>query len=189
MILFFRKYDKALGLALALLTIGFLVLIIFNKDFFNWAFGRHHNQLSWYIRPFFLIPFCYFAFKKSWSGMSATIFLLFTSMFWFPKPAESNQSVVEFLKMEKGWLSGNWDFTKMAMTSLIPLSFVALGMAFWKRSVRIGLTILVLIAIGKMAWSVAYGGKSGQSIIVPAIVGLLICIVIVWRAVRKSAKP
>ncbi len=185
MILFFRKYDKALSIAFALLTTGFFVLTIFNKDFFNWAFGRHHNQLSWYIRPLFLIPFCYFAFKKSWSGMSATIFFLFTSMFWFSKPAESNQSVVEFLEMEKEWLSGNWDFTKMAAALLIPLSFASLGMAFWKRSVRIGLTVLVLIAIGKMAWSVAYGGKSGQSIIVPATVGLLICIGIVWRVVRK----
>ncbi|WP_226003240.1 hypothetical protein [Paenibacillus sp. BJ-4] len=87
--------------------------------------------------------------------------------------------------MEKEWLSGNWDFTKMAAALLIPLSFASLGMAFWKRSVRIGLTVLVLIAIGKMAWSVAYGGKSGQSIIVPATVGLLICIGIVWRVVRK----
>ncbi|WP_068618037.1 hypothetical protein [Paenibacillus tuaregi] len=189
MILFCRKYDKTLAMVFAVLTISFFVLTAISTDFFNWAFDRHHNQLSWYIRPVFLIPFCYFAFKKSWSGMTATIFLLFTSMFWFPKPEESNQSVMEFLEMEKGWLRGNWDFVKMIMALLVPLSFVSLGMAFWKRSVRIGLTVLVLIAMGKMAWSVAYGGKSGQSILVPAIVGLLICIAMVWWGIHKAKKP
>jgi hypothetical protein len=188
MILFFRKYDKALGLVFALLTIGFLVLTGVNEAVFNWVFDRHHNQLSWYIRPLFLIPFCYFAFKKSWSGMFATIFLLFTSMFWFPKPAQSNQTVMEFLDMEKQWLSGDWDFSKVMMAFLVPLSFASLGMAFWKRSVRIGLTVLVLIAMGKMTWSVIYGGESGQSILIPAIIGLILCIGIVWWVVRKPEK-
>src|SRR5690554_5606161 len=118
MILFFRKYDKVLGLVFGLLTISFFMLSGFNSDFLNWAFDRHHNQLSWYIRPLFLIPFCYFAFNKSWTGMCATIFLLLTSMFWFPKPLETNHIVGEFLDMEKEWLSGDWDLAKISMSLL-----------------------------------------------------------------------
>ena len=42
-------------------------------DFLNWAWARHHNPLSWYIRPLFILPFCYFAYRKSVRGMVATV--------------------------------------------------------------------------------------------------------------------
>ena len=51
----------------------FLALMIFNTRFFNWAFMRHHNVLSWYIRPLFLIPFCYFSYQRTLAGVMATI--------------------------------------------------------------------------------------------------------------------
>ena len=38
-------------------------------DFLNWAWARHHNPLSWYIRPLFVLPFCYFAYKRSVWGV------------------------------------------------------------------------------------------------------------------------
>ena len=40
-----------------------------------WAWDRHHNSLSWYIRPLFLIPF-YFAYQRSLRAIMA----------WFPAP-------------------------------------------------------------------------------------------------------
>jgi hypothetical protein len=39
-------------------------------DFLAWAWARHHNVLSWYIRPMFILPFIYFAQaerKACWS--------------------------------------------------------------------------------------------------------------------------
>jgi hypothetical protein len=27
----------------------------------SWAWARHHNILSWYVRPLFFLPFCFFA--------------------------------------------------------------------------------------------------------------------------------
>jgi hypothetical protein len=37
-----------------------------------WAWNRHHNVLSWYIRPLFLLPFCWFAHRRSPLGLAAT---------------------------------------------------------------------------------------------------------------------
>ena len=54
------KYDKTIAAIFAGLTIIFIILAMNSQPFFNRVFERHHNQLSWYIRPLFLIPFCYF---------------------------------------------------------------------------------------------------------------------------------
>jgi hypothetical protein len=94
-----RKYDKPLALIFGFLTLA-LILALTNQEFLSWAFARHQNLLSWYIRPLFLIPFCYFAYKRSWAGISITIFLLATSMFWFPKPDVVSPETVQFLQME-----------------------------------------------------------------------------------------
>jgi uncharacterized membrane protein YccC len=53
----------------------------------SWAWAPHHNPLSWYVRPLFLIPFAIFAYRRSWLGMAITLLALATSMFWFPPGA------------------------------------------------------------------------------------------------------
>jgi hypothetical protein len=35
------------------------------NDFLDWAWARDQNPLSWYVRPLFILPLCYFAYKKS----------------------------------------------------------------------------------------------------------------------------
>ena len=39
-----------------LLTLLFIGLLIGNVEFQAWAFTRHQNQLSWYIRPILILP-------------------------------------------------------------------------------------------------------------------------------------
>lgn len=182
------RHDKIIALAFGVLTLLFVILAFANEGFFNWAYERHQNQLSWYIRPLFLIPFCYFAFRRSWSGILGTMFLLLTSMFWFPKPDIVSEQVKQFLNMEKEYLSGNWGIAKILMSSLVPISLTALGVAFWKRSLWLGLSVIVFIAVAKMTWSVAFGGDAGKSIFVPAIAGLVICIILVYVGFRKLEK-
>jgi hypothetical protein len=184
----FKRYDKIVALLFALGTIIFIVLAFTNNNFFNWAYERHQNQLSWYIRPLFLIPFCYFAYKRSWAGISITIFLIFTSMFWFPKPEIVNDQVKEFLAMEKDYLLGNWDISKILIALLIPISISTLAVAFWKRNLYFGISVMIFIAVAKMAWSVAFGGEAGKSVFIPAMVGLIICIVLIYFGFRKIDK-
>jgi len=179
-----KRNDKQTALVFAVLTGLFLILAFTNEAFFTWAFERHQNQLSWYIRPLFLIPFCFAAFKRSWSGISITVFLLLTSMFWFPKPAVVSEQVRQFLELEMEYLTGAWNVGKIALSALVPLSLIALAAAFWKRSLKLGLSVLVFIAIAKMAWSVLYAGEAGTSILVPAIVGLFIGIVVIYFRFR-----
>ncbi|MEQ1669843.1 MAG: hypothetical protein ABL893_03200, partial [Hyphomicrobium sp.] len=63
--------------------------------FAEWTWARHHNPWSWYIRPLFLVPYCYFAWRRNLPGMLATILALATSMFWFPAPINPDPRAVE----------------------------------------------------------------------------------------------
>ena len=171
--------DKIIALIFFALTIIFLVVSMTNQTFFDWVFDRHHNQWSWYIRPIFLIPFCFFAYKRSWTGISITVFCLFTSMFWFPKPDIVNNQVSSFLQFEKEYLLGKWDLVKILFTLLIPFSLGMLCTAFWRKNVGFGMVVVITIALMKILWSIMYGGEAGKSIIVPSITGLIICMVII----------
>lgn len=183
-----RNKDLIVGGIFLILTIAFIALSMTNKPFFDWVFERHHNQWSWYLRPLFLLPFCYFAYRKSFTGMMISIFALFTSMFWFPKPEIVSESVKEFLEFEKEYLYGEWNLSKSLLTLTIPISFIALGLAFWKRSLAMGIGVVVLMATGKMVWSIQNAGESGKSILIPAIIGLFICCGLIYYGFKRLEK-
>lgn len=183
-----RKTDYFIGGVFLALTIVFILVSMTNESFFDWVFERHHNPWSWYLRPLFLLPFCYFAYKKSFAGMMISIFALFTSMFWFPKPENVSESAINFLEFEKDYLYGEWNLNKQLLTLSIPISFIALGLAFWKRSLIMGMGVVVLMAVGKMVWSIENAGESGKSILIPAIVGLLICCGLIYYGFKRSEK-
>ncbi|MEX1378269.1 MAG: hypothetical protein AB1Z23_12465 [Eubacteriales bacterium] len=178
--------KKILTIAFAVLSIGFIALMALSKDFFQWTFARHQNVLSWYIRPLFIIPFCFFAFKRSGLGISITVFLMLTSMFWFPEPAVINEQVRGFLDMEKEYLTSGWTAAKVVFALVVAGSMSLLAFAFWKRSIKLGIGIMVAIAVGKVAWSAVEGGDAGLAVVVPASVGLVLCIVLVYYFVSRS---
>lgn len=160
----------------------------FLNDFFTWAFERHHNILSWYIRPLFLLPFCYFAYKRSVNGIIITLVALFTSMFWFPKPTIVDPKVEEFLAMEIDYLLGDWNVIKILLSSIVPLTMFALAYAFWRHSWKYGILVINLIAILKVLWSLYAGDGSGVAVILPALIGLVVCNLIIWIAYRFVKK-
>lgn len=183
-----KKYDKPIAIFFGLLTLLFLLAMSQSDSFFNWAFDRHHNTLSWYIRPLFIIPFCYSAYKRSWAGIALSVFGIATSMLWFPAPADPSDSVKEFLQFEKDWLEMPHNFQKILLELTVPVSSFLLGFAFWKRSLWMGVTVIVLMATCKIIWSVYNAGESGMSIIIPAMLGLGICLVLVVLGFRRLNK-
>lgn len=180
-----KKIDYILGSIFALATIGFIVLLLTNDAFFTWAFERHHNILSWYIRPLFIIPIVIFAFKRSFAGIFASIFALFTSMFWFPAPATNNPQVLEFLAFEMDYLKSPWTTPKIVMSLAVPLFFFMLLTSAWKRNWKWLIGVIIGAAVLKFIWSIAFGGEAGMSVLKPALLGLIICIVGVGYLFRR----
>ena len=66
----------------------------------------------------------------------------------------------------------------------MPLFFVLLALSFWKRSWGWGAAVINLAALGKVVWSVVEGGESGWAVLVPALIGLLVCNAAVYFGVR-----
>jgi hypothetical protein len=154
-----------------------------------WAWARHHNELSWYIRPLFLLPFCYFAYRRSLWGIVLTVLALLTSMFWFPAPERVDPRAAEFLAAERDYLTGDWTLTKILLALLVPVSFAALAVAFWRRSLVWGLAVINAMVLVKVVWSFYFGEESGGLTLLPsALVGLAVCDAVILYVVRRMRK-
>jgi hypothetical protein len=191
-----KRTDVILSVGMLVLVLLALVLMVATGstgEFAAWAWERHHNVLSWYIRPLFFLPFCFFAYRRSLSGMILTLVALATSMFWFPAPERTDPQVLEFLAVEREYLTGDWTTAKVVLASLVPISFAALGFVFWKRSIVYGLVLMNAVVLAKLAWSFYFGDASGGLTLLPsALAGLAVCdavILYVVRRIRKGASP
>jgi hypothetical protein len=164
----------------------------FLSDFLAWAWARHHNVLSWYIRPLFILPYIYFAYKQSWKGLVVTVIALATSMFWSLPLKPWTRWWSSSCKRSVIICSAHGVWEKLLLTLTVPAFFYFLALAFWKRSWWWGVAVINLAALGKIAWSVTEGGESGWAILVPAVIGMLICNVAVYFGVkfinRRTAK-
>jgi hypothetical protein len=97
--------------------------------------------------------------------------------------------VLEFLAAEKEYLTGDWTLAKALMTLLVPASFAALALAFWKRSLFYRLVVINAMMLTKITWSFYYGGGSGRALLPPALVGVVVCsVVILYVAHRMRGK-
>jgi hypothetical protein len=181
-------------LVLVLLAAVVVVAIGTSDEFAAWAWERHHNVLSWYIRPLFLLPFCYFAYKRSLWGVVLTCLALATSMFWFPAPEHSSPAVNEMLASEREYLTANWSLWKVMIALLVPLTFAALALVFWRRSLAWGLAVINAMVLFKIGWTFLFStGAGAMSHLPAAVLGLAVCdaviLYLLHRMRRGSSEP
>jgi len=183
-----RRGDAVLAagvLATPLLAVAVLAFAGSLDGFLAWAWERHHNVLSWYVRPLFILPLAYFSYRRSLTGIALTLAAVATSMFWFPAPERVDPRVREFLSFEREWLTGAWTAEKTVSALAVPLILGVLCLAFWKRSLLWGLVVINAIAVTKVAWGVVDGGGSGWAMIGPALAGLVVCDAAVLYAIGR----
>lgn len=154
----------------------------------DWAFARHLNPLSWYIRPIFLVLFAFFAYKHNWKAIVATLVLMTSSMVWFPKPATINAQMQTVLEMEKQLLSSPVSAILALGTMVAFMTLV--GVALWKHSLKMGLIILNATLVGKMVFTLLFSGEDGWAPLGNTIFGLVIvngiAIYIMYRIRKKK---
>ena len=153
--------------------------------FLSWAWARHHNVLSWYIRPLFILSLAYFSYKRSLSGIALTLVALTTSMFWFPAPEQADPRVEQFLAFEQEWLTGVWTAEKTVSALAVALTLGVLCLAFWRRSLLWALLVINAIAVSKMVWGIVDGADAGWAMLGPALAGLMICDAVVLYAIGR----
>jgi hypothetical protein len=173
-------------LALAIVAAGVIVATASTDEFVAWAWARHHNVLSWYIRPLFFLPFCYFAYRRSLWGIVLTLLALVTSMFWFPVPENPSAAVNEMLASEREYLTTDWTLWKVSVALLVPLTFAALGLAFWKRSLLWGLAVVNAAILFKIGWTFLFSTEAGAMSHLPAaVLGLALCDALILFFIRR----
>ncbi|MFC4338136.1 hypothetical protein [Salininema proteolyticum] len=131
-------------------------------DFLEWAWPRHLNPISWYIRPLFFLPMAYFAWKRRPWLLTATIAAMLSSFFWFPEPEVVNDDMQQVLDMERD-LFADPTWVTWASLAMIPASIGGLLAAFWKRSLGWGLAVINMIIVVKFLWVVANSGLAGAA--------------------------
>jgi hypothetical protein len=158
-------------------------------QFVEWAWARHYNVLSWYIRPLFLLPFCYFAYKRNIWGIIITLIALATSMFWFPAPETPSAGVIEMLNAERDYLLGDLTFWKIVVGIYMPLTFYLLALAFWKRSLRYGLVVINAMLIFKIIWTFIVSDAEGAlAHLIPSVIGLIICNAVIIFIIQRNSR-
>lgn len=113
---------------------------------------------------------------------------------WFPAPETTSPAVREMLIAEEEYLTANWTLWKVLMALLVPVSFAALGLAFWRRSLVWGLAVINGAILFKIGWTFVFSTEAGAMSHLPAaVLGLAVCDMVILsllhRMRRRSSQP
>lgn len=156
----------------------------------TWVWDRHQNQFSWYSRPLFLIPACYYAYRQKLWLIIGFMVLLFCSLFWFAAPLDVPEHVSDYLEWEKKLFFTNESFVPLLVLTVVVSGFlVALFSAFWHRNLWLGLLLVNAGTLLKIIVSIVLGKDLGTAAIVPSLSSLAVmnlAAFIAWRHFIKK---
>ncbi|RPE71023.1 hypothetical protein EDD53_0136 [Pacificibacter maritimus] len=183
----YPRLDLRLAAFIAASSICLIWVFFTNNAFFDWAFTRHQNTYSWLMRPILIVPVCWAAWHQSLSGIMLGIFLMLSSMFWFPAPQIPNPEVALFLQSERAILQAGWTLQNISGGLAVLAYGVFILRAFWLRSWRLGSMGLVIGAIAKGMWSIVFSPDAGFAALPYVAVTLLgVAVFAVWRHVASN---
>ncbi|MEN8831157.1 hypothetical protein [Pacificibacter sp.] len=143
-------------------------------EFMDWAWQRHHNEWSWYIRPLILIAFCMAAWHRR-LVLTVVVAIFFPlSAVVFPAPSIPKDFVVEFLAAERDMLETMTSFQILLFSVLVVVFLAALAAAFWRRSLIWGLVVANLGGVIKLVFGFVVWGETGSTAVLPTLVTALI---------------
>ena len=92
----------------------------------------------------------------------------------------------DMLRAEKAYLTANWTLWKVLIALLVPLTFAALGLAFWRRSLLWGLAVVNAAVLFKIAWTFLFSTQAGAMSHLPAaVLGLAVCDALILYVMRR----
>ncbi len=170
----------------------------FLPDLIDWAWARHHNEWSWYIRPLIIIAFCAAAWFRRPVLLVALGLFFPLSAIVFPAPESPKPYVVAFLESERQMLEALSLFGLIGFAVLVVVFLGLLATALWRRSFWTGVLVANLGGVLKLIVSKLLWQDVGDAAILPTIVTALIFNAVAlgfwWRFVKKnkqaiSSKP
>lgn len=155
-------------------------------EFLEWAWPRHLNPISWYIRPLFFLPIAYFCWTRRPIALTVTIVAMLSSFFWFPAPApgEIDPRIAGVLEMEKE-LFANPTWVTWVALPLIPALIAGLCAAFWRRSIGWGLVVINGGLAVKILWTIANAGGDGLATVLPLGLGAAVMTAVIVVVARR----
>jgi len=188
--------DRVAGAVIVIMLVYsvFLLANAWHREFDlgNWIWERHQNLFSWYSRPLFILPACYYAYQRKPGYLLGILALLATSLFWFAPPTEVADSVSGYLEWERRFFLNPDNMLPMFALAFAAATFLfLLFYSLWHRNVLVGLIVLNVGSLLKIAISVTLGGEAGKAAIGPtvsSIVALNLCAFFIWKWMKRRSR-
>ena len=188
-----RIENLVLSLICLILLYSLMILLrtyFSGADVGAWIWERHQNQFSWYSRPLFIIPACYYAYRQKLLHVIGFMLLLLTSLFWFSAPEQVPESVSDYLEWEKElFFSNESSMPLITLTVAVIIFLFGLFYTFWKRNPWYGLLLINVGTIIKIIVSIGFGKEVGMAAIVPSLSSIAFInfvAFIIWRYYKKK---
>ena len=155
----------------------------------DWAWARHHNELSWYIRPLIMLAFCAAAWWRNLIGVIGLALFFPLSAVVFPAPATPKAYVVDFLAKERAMLDALTPLGWLVFVGAVVVFLWLLAAAFWKHSFWYGLAVANLGGATKLFVSIFLWNDIGNTAILPTLTTAFVfncAAIMMWRWLRKT---